>query len=153
MQRFILAVLTTSFGLTGSAQAQHRHPVQQPSSRWVINGHSTAALGTSIGDAQGHISTSTGLGAGIEVGYRVTPRLLTYAGFDLAKQGIDVAGSMATSASPTWKRGPGSASPSLAARRCRTSASGWAGAASAPPRRTSSPAQARTSRCQGWQRG
>jgi len=92
MQRFILAVLATSFGLTASAQAQHRHPVQQPSSRWVINGHSTAALGTSIGDAQGHITTSAGLGAGIEVGYLVTPRLLTYAGFDLAKQGIDVVG-------------------------------------------------------------
>jgi hypothetical protein len=58
----------------------------------VLNGHSTAALGTSVGDAGGHINTSSGLGGGVEVGYLVTPRLLAYAGFDLAKQAIDVTG-------------------------------------------------------------
>jgi hypothetical protein len=94
MQRFILAALAASFGLAGSAQAQrHQHqPAIQPASRWVINGHSTAALGTSVGDNQGSLNTSTGLGAGIEVGYLVTPRLVTYAGFDIAKQAIDVTG-------------------------------------------------------------
>ena len=91
MQRFILSALAL-IGFAVPANAQRPHAIGTPSSRWVINGHSTAALGTTIGDAQGHITTSTGLGAGIEVGYRVTPRLLTYAGLDLAKQGIDVVG-------------------------------------------------------------
>ena len=91
MQRFILAALAT-LGIAVPAQAQRTQAIDIPSSRWVINGHSTAAFGTTIGDAQGHITTSTGLGGGIEVGYRVTPRLLTYAGVDLAKQGIDVEG-------------------------------------------------------------
>jgi opacity protein-like surface antigen len=91
MQRIILSTLAV-LGFAASAQAQRPHAVRPPSSRWVINGHSTAALGTSWGDAQGKINTSTGLGGGIEVGYRVTPRLLTYAGFDLAKQAIDVVG-------------------------------------------------------------
>ena len=58
-----------------------------PSSRWVLNGHSTAALGTSVGDDFGSLDTQGGLGAGVEVGYRVTPRLLAYAGLDIAKQG------------------------------------------------------------------
>ena len=58
----------------------------------MINGHSTAALGTSVGDAEGSINTSTGLGAGVEVGYMVTPRLLAYAGVDIAKQAVDVLG-------------------------------------------------------------
>jgi Outer membrane protein beta-barrel domain len=91
MQRFII-VLAASFVLAGSAQAQREHPTVHPSSRWVINGHSTATLGTSVNDGLDNLKTSNGLGAGVEVGYRVTPRLTTYAGFDLAKQAIDVAG-------------------------------------------------------------
>lgn len=89
MQRFILAVLAASFGLAGSAQAQRSHPVVRPSSRWVINGHSTMALGTAVADAFNQVKTSSGLGAGVEVGYRVTPRLLTYAGLEIAKQPVD----------------------------------------------------------------
>lgn len=92
MQRLVLAVLAASIGLAGSAHAQRPRPALSPSSRWVVNGHSTAALGTSVGDAGGHINTSSGLGGGLEVGYLVTPRLLAYAGFDLAKQAIDVTG-------------------------------------------------------------
>ena len=92
MRRLVLAVLAASIGLAGTAHAQRPHAVRPPSSRWVINGHSTAALGTSVGDAGGHISTSAGLGGGLEVGYMVTPRLLAYAGFDLAKQAIDITG-------------------------------------------------------------
>jgi hypothetical protein len=92
MQRLILAVLAASLGLTAPASAQRPRAIRPPSSRWVINGHSTAALGTSVGDAGGSITTATGLGGGVEVGYRVTPRLLAYAGFDLAKQAISVDG-------------------------------------------------------------
>jgi hypothetical protein len=91
MQRFIL-VLAASSVLAGSAHAQRQHPTIHPSSRWVINGHSTATLGTSLNDGFDNLKTSSGLGAGVEVGYRITPRLTTYAGFDLAKQAIDVAG-------------------------------------------------------------
>jgi len=92
MQRLMLAVLIGSLGLATPAHAQRPQAARPLSSRWVLNGHSTAALGTSVGNADGSISTSSGLGGGIEVGYRVTPRLLAYAGFDLAKQAIDVAG-------------------------------------------------------------
>ena len=89
MHRFILAVATVSFGLTASAQAQRHQPVVHHSSRWVINGHSTMALGTSVTDAFNEVKTSSGLGAGFEVGYRVTPRLLAYAGLDINKQPVD----------------------------------------------------------------
>lgn len=92
MQRLALAVLAASLGLAGSAHAQHRHPAGPSSSRFVLNGHSTAALGTSVGDAFGSINTSSGLGAGVEVGYLITPRLFAYAGLDIAKQAIDVVG-------------------------------------------------------------
>jgi hypothetical protein len=92
MQRILLAVLAASFGLAGSAHAQRQHAARPQSSRWVINGHSTAALGTSVGDAGGSLNTSSGLGGGAEVGYLVTPRLLAYAGLDIAKQAIDVPG-------------------------------------------------------------
>jgi hypothetical protein len=92
MQRLVLAVLAASFGLAGSVHAQRPHPVGPPSSRWLLNGHSTAALGTSVGDAGGSINTSSGLGAGVEVGYLITPRLVAYAGLDIAKQAIDVVG-------------------------------------------------------------
>ena len=92
MQRLVLAVLAAALGLATPAHAQRPHAVRPPSSRWVINGHSTAALGTSVGDAGGSINTSSGVGGGVEVGYLVTPRLLAYAGFDLAKQAIDVEG-------------------------------------------------------------
>jgi hypothetical protein len=91
MQRILLAVVATvAFAVSAHAQ-QSQHPVM-PSSRWVLNGHSTAALGTSVGDDFGSIDTQGGLGAGVEVGYRVTPRLLAYAGLDIAKQGVDEAG-------------------------------------------------------------
>ena len=86
MQRIIFAVLALSFGLAGAAHAQ-----RQPS-RWLIGGHSTAALGASVGDAFGSINTSTGLGAGVEVGYLITPRLLAYAGVDIAKQPVNEVG-------------------------------------------------------------
>jgi len=89
MQRFILAVVAASFGLSGSAQAQRQQPVVRPSSRWVINGHSSMALGATVTDAFNEVKTSSGLGAGIEIGYRVTPRLLAYAGFDINKQPVD----------------------------------------------------------------
>jgi hypothetical protein len=92
MQRLMLAVLAVAVGLAAPAHAQRPHTVRPPSSRWVLNGHSTAALGTSVGDAGGSNNTSSGLGGGIEEGYRVTPRLLAYAGFDVAKQAIDVTG-------------------------------------------------------------
>jgi outer membrane protein with beta-barrel domain len=92
MQRFILAVLAASLGLAGSAHAQRSQSAGMPSSRFVLNGHSTAALGTSVGDAFGSISTNSGLGAGVEVGYLITPRPLAYAGLDIAKQAIDVVG-------------------------------------------------------------
>ena len=91
MQRILLAIVATvAFAVSAHAQ-QSQHPVM-PSSRWVLNGHSTAALGTSVGDDFGSLDTQGGLGAGVEVGYRVTPRLLAYAGLDIAKQGIDEAG-------------------------------------------------------------
>ncbi len=92
MQRILLAVLAASLGIAGSAHAQRQHVIRSLSSRWVINGHSTAALGTSVGDAGGSLNTSAGLGGGAEVGYLVTPRLLAYAGLDIAKQAIDVPG-------------------------------------------------------------
>ena len=92
MQRLVLAVFTASLGLTAPLHAQHPAPVRPPSARWVINGHSTAALGTSVGDEFGSLETSAGLGAGVEVGYMVTPRLLAYAGVDIAKQAVDVVG-------------------------------------------------------------
>jgi Outer membrane protein beta-barrel domain len=92
MQRILLAILVATLGFAGSAHGQRgQHPVM-PSSRWILNGHSTAALGTSVGDDFGSIDTHSGLGAGVEVGYRVTPRLLAYAGLDIAKQGIDEVG-------------------------------------------------------------
>lgn len=91
MQRLIIATLAASLGLAGSAQAQRSERPAIPSSRFVLNGHSTAALGTSVGDAFGSLSTGTGLGAGVEVGYLITPRLVAYAGLDIAKQPLEVA--------------------------------------------------------------
>jgi hypothetical protein len=92
MQRILLAVVAATLGFAGSAAAQHSQQPVMPSSRWVLNGHSTAALGTSVGDDFGSIDTHSGLGAGVELGYRVTPRLLAYAGVDIAKQGINEVG-------------------------------------------------------------
>ena len=92
MQRIILAVLVASVGATGAAHAQRSHAVRPPA-RWVINGHSVAAFGTSVGTGDpGDVKTSTGLGGGVQVGYMITPRLTAYAGFELAKQSIDVVG-------------------------------------------------------------
>jgi hypothetical protein len=93
MQRMLLAVLVASLG-AGTVQAQRPHPVR-PSSRWVINGHSVAGLGTSVAPANGGgfaLKTSSGLGGGIEVGYLITPRLTAYAGYDITKQALDVTG-------------------------------------------------------------
>jgi hypothetical protein len=92
MQRLILAALAATLGLAAPLHAQRPRAVRPPTARLVINGHSTAALGTSVGDEFGSLNTSAGLGGGVEVGYLVTPRLLAYAGFDLAKQAIDVVG-------------------------------------------------------------
>jgi hypothetical protein len=92
MQRLVLAALAASLGLAAPLHAQRPQAVRPPSARFVINGHSTAALGTSVGDEFGSLNTSAGLGAGVEVGYLVTPRLMAYAGFDIAKQAIDVTG-------------------------------------------------------------
>ncbi|MFL5462050.1 MAG: hypothetical protein ACJ8AY_15290, partial [Gemmatimonadales bacterium] len=89
MHRFILAVAAASFGLNASAQAQRHQPVVHHSSRWVINGHSSMALGATVTDAFNEVKTSSGLGAGLEVGYRITPRLLAYAGFDINKQPVE----------------------------------------------------------------
>lgn len=93
MQRALLVVLVASLG-AGTVQAQRPHPVRQPS-RWVINGHSVAGLGTSVGPADGvgfSLKTSSGLGGGVEVGYMITPRLTAYAGYEIIKQSIDVVG-------------------------------------------------------------
>lgn len=92
MQRFILAILAAGLGLAGSAHAQRAAGTSLPSSRWVVNGHSTAALGTSVGDEFGSLDTRAGLGGGVEIGYRITPRLLAYAGADIAKQEINEVG-------------------------------------------------------------
>jgi hypothetical protein len=92
MQRLMLAVLAASLGLAGSAHAQRAPQASATSSRLVLNGHSTAALGTSVGDEFGSIDTRAGLGAGVEVGYLITPRLMAYAGVDIVKQDVDVVG-------------------------------------------------------------
>ena len=96
MQRIWFAVLVATLGAAGTMQAQRQRPhAVRPPSRWVLNGHSVAALGTSVGvPGQGDddLKTAAGLGAGIEVGYRITPRLTAYAGLDVVKQGVDVVG-------------------------------------------------------------
>ena len=91
MYRFMLAVAAASFGIAASAQAQRQQPVVHHSSRWVINGHTTMAMGANVEDDFNQIKTASGLGAGFEVGYRVTPRLLAYAGLDINKQPVDMA--------------------------------------------------------------
>jgi hypothetical protein len=91
MQRIILAVFTAAFAIAGSAQAQRQHTVPRPA-RWVLNGHSVMALGSNVEDDFNQIKTSSGLGAGVELGYRVTPRLLAYAGLEIAKQPVDIEG-------------------------------------------------------------
>ena len=92
MQRMFLTVLVASLA-AGTAHAQRPHTVRQPA-RWVLNAHSVAAFGTSIGfdGGTGELKTSLGAGGGVQVGYMVTPRLTAYAGLDIAKQAIDVAG-------------------------------------------------------------
>ena len=93
MHRMLLAVLALSLGTAGLAQAQRPRAVLVPS-RWVINGHSVAALGTRVsnGVEEGDLRTSTGLGGGVQVGYLITRRITAYAGFELAKQNSAVDG-------------------------------------------------------------
>jgi hypothetical protein len=93
MHRMFFAVLVAALGITGSAQAQRPRAVRQPS-RFFINGHSVAALGTTVSDGaqDGDLKTGMGLGAGVQVGYQITPRLSAYAGLELAKQGSDIVG-------------------------------------------------------------
>ena len=92
MQRVLLAVLIASLGV-GTVQAQRPQAVRQPS-RFVINGHSVAGLGTSVTPVGGgfELKTSSGFGGGVQVGYMITPRLTAYAGYEIIKQGADVAG-------------------------------------------------------------
>jgi hypothetical protein len=92
MQRIILAVLVATIGTVGTAQAQRPQSTPLPS-RFFINGHSVAAFGTSV-TPQGWdaLKTSTGLGGGVQVGYAITPRLTAYAGYEIAKQAVDVVG-------------------------------------------------------------
>ena len=124
MQRFILSVLAASFCVAGFAQAQRPHPVVPTSARWVINGHSTMALGTSVTDAFNEVKTSSGLGAGVEVGYRVTPRFWPMPVSRLPSSRSMRWSSRVTSASATSKPAPDSASRGRAARSCPTSAPG-----------------------------
>jgi Outer membrane protein beta-barrel domain len=92
MQRLILAVLALSLAAANASQAQTRWAGAVPSSHWVLNAHSTAALGAGVGDAEGTLNTSSGLGGGVEVGYRITPRLTAYTGLDIAKQPLSQPG-------------------------------------------------------------
>ena len=94
MQRVILAILVASLGAgTARAQAPRPHTVRQPS-RFVINGHSVAGLGTSVAPQGGgfELKTAAGFGGGVQVGYMITPRLTAYAGYEIIKQPIDVVG-------------------------------------------------------------
>ncbi|HKT59794.1 MAG TPA: outer membrane beta-barrel protein [Gemmatimonadales bacterium] len=89
----LFAVLVVTLGTVGSAQAQRPRAVHTPA-RFFINGHTTAALGTTVSDGvqTGDLRTNMGLGGGVQLGYVITPRLTAYAGLDLAKQGSDVTG-------------------------------------------------------------
>ena len=92
MQRIILAVLVASIGTVASAQAQRPHTTRLPS-RFFINGHSVAAFGTSVTpEGWDALKTSTGLGGGVQIGYAITPRLTAYAGYEIAKQPVDMFG-------------------------------------------------------------
>jgi len=93
MQRMLLAVLVASMGGAVTAQAQRPHTVKPPA-RWVINGHSVAALGTSVTPEAGgfELKTSSGFGGGVQVGYMITPRVTAYAGYEIVKQAVDITG-------------------------------------------------------------
>jgi hypothetical protein len=92
MQRIILAVLVASIGTVASAQAQRAHTARLPS-RFFINGHSVAAFGTSVTpEGWDALKTATGLGGGVQIGYAITPRLTAYAGYEIAKQPVDMFG-------------------------------------------------------------
>jgi hypothetical protein len=93
MHRMLLVILAATLATVGSAQAQRPPAVHSPA-RFVINGHTTAALGTTVSDGAqtGDLRTTMGLGGGVQVGYLITPRLTAYAGLDLAKQGSDING-------------------------------------------------------------
>jgi hypothetical protein len=92
MQRLVLAVLAASIGLAGSAHAQR----PRAGSRRAPAGCSTATRPPrSVPPSAMPAATSTPPAASAAAsrwGYLVTPRLLAYAGFDLAKQAIDVTG-------------------------------------------------------------
>jgi hypothetical protein len=129
MQRIILAVLVASIGTVGTARAQRPQSTHLPS-RFFINGHSVAAFGTSV-TPQGWdaLKTSTGLGGGVQVGYAITPRLTAYAGYEIAKQAVDVVGLEGDFGLTHLEAGPISASRSSRAGSCPTSARGWDGGA------------------------
>jgi hypothetical protein len=93
MQRMLLAVLVVSMVGAVTAEAQRPHTVTPPA-RWVINGHSVAALGTTVAPEAGgfELKTSSGIGGGVQVGYMITPRITAYAGYEIAKQAVDVTG-------------------------------------------------------------
>ena len=93
MQRMLLAVLVASMGGAVPVQAQRPRTVTPPA-RWFINGHSVAALGTSVAPAGGGdaLKTSSGIGGGVQVGYMISPRVSAYAGYEIAKQAVDVTG-------------------------------------------------------------
>jgi opacity protein-like surface antigen len=93
MQRMLLAVLVASMSGAVTAEAQRPHTVHPPA-RWFINGHSVAALGTSVQPEAGgfELKTSSGIGGGVQVGYMITPRVTAYAGYEIVKQPVDVEG-------------------------------------------------------------
>jgi hypothetical protein len=92
MQRIVLAVLVASFGVVGAAHAQRPQSTHLPS-RFFINGHSVLAGGTSV-TPQGwdQLKTSSGFGGGVQVGYVINRRLSAYAGYEIVKQPVDMAG-------------------------------------------------------------
>jgi hypothetical protein len=94
MQRIIFAALAAALAAGAStAQAQRPRTVELPS-RWMFNAHSLAALGTSVRDplAIQTLKAAPGAGAGVLVGYALTPRITAFAGADVARLGSRTTG-------------------------------------------------------------
>lgn len=96
MSHRIIVVAVLGLGAARSVAAQPRParraapvPVTQG---WVLGAHTVVAAGTRIEgpDVDGTFSTSRGEGAGIQVGYGFTPKLLAFATFDAARQASEV---------------------------------------------------------------